>query len=69
MLLKMSTPTRVPAVPPPLGHVAFGDDKTLWKWNLLCVSICLIFATVLFTLRTYVRALVRREWLFEDCKF
>ncbi|KUJ08328.1 uncharacterized protein LY89DRAFT_567928, partial [Mollisia scopiformis] len=33
----------------------------------LCVTICLTCATIPFFLRTYVRAFVRREWLFEDC--
>ncbi|TVY20112.1 hypothetical protein LARI1_G001932 [Lachnellula arida] len=62
----MSQPTHVPSIPPPPGHEPFGNDGTLWKWDILCVTVCLLFTTILFVLRTYVRFFVRREWLFED---
>jgi len=56
-----------PAISPPAGHVAFGkNDDTLWRWNVLCVTVCLTITTLLFILRFYVRAFVKREWFWED---
>ncbi|CAD6442284.1 277b90b0-29f9-4555-b135-f970c75e88d4 [Sclerotinia trifoliorum] len=61
-----SVMAQVPAIAPPAGHIAFGRDETLWKWNVLCICVCLSFTTIGFLLRTYVRACIRREWAWED---
>ena len=57
------------ALPPPPGVTPnFSHPETLWKWDVLCVTICLVFTTIPFLLRTYVRLFLKRQWLFEDCK-
>ncbi|PQE22322.1 integral membrane protein [Rutstroemia sp. NJR-2017a WRK4] len=57
----------VPAIAPPAGHTAFDtNDDTLWRWNVLCVSVCLTITTALFLLRIFVRAFMKREWYWED---
>jgi hypothetical protein len=58
-----------PAIPAPPGHTAFDHSETIWKWMILCITICLAFTTIPFLLRVYVRAYIRKEWLFEDCEY
>lgn len=63
------TPTPHPDLSPGSGQstTVHGSD-TLWRWDVLCVTVCLFFTTIPFALRVYVRVNIRRQWLFEDCK-
>jgi hypothetical protein len=72
----MSSPSELnpdhltPALPPPPGQVSnYVNPDSLWKWNVLTTTLCLFFVTVAFALRTYVRGIIKRDWLFEDCKY
>ena len=64
-----SSDTMNPALPPPHGQSPnFANPESLSKWNTLCVSVCLSITTIAFSLRTYVRIAIKREWVVEDCK-
>lgn len=63
-------PAPSPALPPPSGQTSnFVDPESLWKWDVVAVTTCLFITTIVFSLRTYVRLGVKREWILEDCKF
>ncbi|MCJ1268849.1 hypothetical protein MMC22_008737 [Lobaria immixta] len=66
----MASPKLVPALPPPPGQTSnFVDPDSLYKWNVLCVTMCLVFTTLVFVPRTYVRLAIKREWILEDCTY
>jgi hypothetical protein len=59
-----------PAIAPPPGVLPnFVDPDTLWRWDVLCMTVCLFFTTVPFVLRCYVRMFIKREWVLEDCEY
>ena len=63
-----SPPTPSPALPPPPGQQSnFVNPVSLWKWDVLAVTVCLFVSTIVFGLRTYVRLGIKREWIPEDC--
>lgn len=45
-----------------------GNPNSLSKWIVLCVTMCLTLATIVFILRTYVRIGIKRKWIVEDSK-
>ena len=58
------------ALEPPSGHVSnFVNPKSLEKWNLVCVLVCLITTFTVLVLRTYVRLWMKRQWHLEDCEY
>ena len=60
---------QTPALHPPPGMTSnLLNPESLWKWDVLCVTICLFFTTVPFVLRTYTRIFIKKIWIFEDCK-
>ena len=62
-----SSPTPVPALPPPPGVIAnFLDPVSIIKWDIVCVTVCVSVATILLALRIYVRAFIQRQWVLED---
>ena len=57
------------ALAPPPGQVSnFINPKSLEKWNLVCVLVCLITTIIVLVLRTYVRLWMKRQWQLEDCE-
>lgn len=69
-IIVMASSKLVPALPPPPGHTSnFVNPESLYKWNVLCVTMCLVFTTLVFVPRTYVRLAIKREWILEDCTF
>lgn len=59
--------TSVPAMAPPHGETSdFSHPKSLLRWDVVAISICLSVTTILFLLRVYVRVFIKREWVFED---
>ena len=38
-------------------------------WDIVCITVCLVFTTVFFILRTYVRLGVHKQWILEDCRY
>lgn len=63
----MASARPTPALPPPPGRLSnFENPESLLKWDILCVTICLSIATVVFVLRTWVRAVVSKQWILED---
>lgn len=63
---RMVTPT--PALKPPPGVVSnFVDPPTLTQKNNISIGICVPATTIFFFLRCYVRACIKRTWIFEDC--
>ena len=38
----------------------------LWKWNVLCTTLCLSVPGTLCVLRVYIRAWIKRAWILED---
>lgn len=64
----MATPP-TPAIPPPPGQQSdFTAPNELWKWNVLCQSLCLGIPGIMFLLRVYVRAWLKKTWILEDCE-
>lgn len=63
------TPTPTPALKPPDGQTSnFDNPQSLLKWDAVAVSVCLSITTILFLLRVYVRAWIKKTWVLEDCK-
>lgn len=57
------------ALRPPAGQVSnFINPKSLEKWNLVCVLVCLITTFAVLVLRSYVRLWMKRQWQLEDCE-
>ena len=65
-----SSPSLVSALQPPAGVTPnFANPHSLAKWDILCVSLCLALTSIVFSLRTYVRLYIKRQWVLEDCAF
>lgn len=62
--------TFTPAAPPPKGVEANLEDpdKTAQTWDFVTQSLCLIFMTIFFGLRTYVKLSILRGFGIEDCE-
>lgn len=60
-----------PAADPPPGVVANleNPDKTAQTWDFVTQSLCLVFMTVFFGLRTYVKLFILNGFGIEDCEF
>lgn len=70
LILMPSSLQPTPALSPPLGETSnFINPESLSKWITLCVTICLSVTGIVFLLRTYVRIVVKRKWILEDCEF
>ncbi len=63
------TSVETPALPAPAGQISnFSNPPSLIQWGILCVSVCLSTTTVVILLRIYVRLVIKRQWIVEDCK-
>ena len=63
-----STPEPSPALGPPSGQMSdFDQVNTLLKWDIVCVTACLAVTTLIFVLRTWVRVVVKKQWILKDC--
>jgi hypothetical protein len=62
-------PPPPPALAPPAGQATdYAAPDDLWQWNILCQAMCMGIPGIMFLLRTYVRAWVKRVWILEDCR-
>lgn len=58
------------AMDPPPGQTSnFDNPESLENWFILCVVTSISFTTILFFLRTYVRLVIKKQWILEDSKF
>ena len=56
------------AIPPPAGEVSnFDAGSELWRWNIVCQTLCLGITGIMWVMRLYVRIWVKRSWILEDC--
>jgi hypothetical protein len=61
--------TRVPFIKPYPGHHAFDGGNELWKYAVFFLPFLFGLSTVTLAFRVYARAVIRKIWTKEDCKF